>query len=203
MTARRTTALLLATLILTGCSTGKVEMFGSSTGEPEVPEVTTAAKPTMTPWGTAATGQGEQGKPLEVTPLGVYYHPGDAKMGASENGMFVAVSVKVAASEAPDHVPPPMTGQGFYWKGGGESISPAEGGQPPWIGRVNTPISTQEIQAGEYAAYVITFDVPERGGTLAYISPDKTELRWAIPKKSGGPGLRRVLTALDAVGVKR
>ncbi|WP_433542071.1 hypothetical protein ACQP10_37935 (plasmid) [Streptosporangium sandarakinum] len=200
MAVRRTAALLLAALIVAGCS---AEPGGEAAGAATpAPIVKSPAKSGRLAWATPATGQGEKGNPLEITPVGVYYHPGDAQYGKSKNGMFLAVGVKVTATGEADQISAPFTGHGFRWEGGGETITSAEGGQPPWVGRVNTPIS-QDIQAGDYAAYVITFDVPERGGTLTYLSADGTQQRWAVPARSGGQGLKKVLAALDELGINR
>lgn len=205
LTARSTAALALTALIITGCSTSSEDppTAPAESSAAPTPAQTAAAPAAPLKWGTPATGVGEQGNPLEITPVGVYYHKGDKQYGLAENGVFTAVAVKVAATTGPDHVPPPITGHGFVWKGDGETINLMSGGQEPWVGRVNVPIATQDIQPGEHQVYVITFDTFDRGGTLAYMSPDGKQLQWEIPTRAGGQGLRRVLSALDTLGIKR
>ncbi|MFI9845118.1 hypothetical protein ACIHFD_49425 [Nonomuraea sp. NPDC051941] len=203
MPARRATLLLLSAVILTGCSTsGDAESPPDAAAAAEASTAPSKAPATSLEWGATATGQGEQGQPLKITPVGVYHHKGDQKIGLAQNGLFVAVAVKVAATDGADHIPPPASGNGFFWKGDGETITPAAGADPPWVGRVNVPLADQDLQPGESANYVITFDALGRAGTLVYLSPDGSQYQWKLPSKSGGQGLRRVTAALDALGIQ-
>ncbi|MCK2222092.1 hypothetical protein MF672_051050 (plasmid) [Actinomadura sp. ATCC 31491] len=194
--------LAAAALIITGCSTAP-----GRTGDGTAAAGTTSTAETQTPpaaleWGQPGDGKGERGQPLQITPLGVYYHKGHETLGKPNNEVFTAVAVKVAASGSADHLPPPATGFGFtLLSDDGESVNPASGASPPWVGRVNEPNAKQDIRAGRYQKYVITFDAPSRGGALVYTSPDGQAVEWPIPERSGGQGLRRVLTALDDLGV--
>jgi hypothetical protein len=201
MAARHVTGLLLGALIITGCSGA-----GGDAAAPPLDTTVDTSKAAAAPakllaWGTSGTGNGELGQPLEITPVGVYYHKGDKAYGLPQNGLFVAVAVKVAATAGPDHVPPP--GAGFMWEGDGETVTTAAGESPPWVGRVNTPLATKNIQPGRHQNYVITFDAFERGGTLTYQPPGGQPLQWEIPARPGGQGLSRVHAALDMIGVKR
>lgn len=157
--------------------------------------------PTVLRFGQPAVGTGEGGKKLQLTPLGVVYNKGgDAASGlAPTNGTFVAVAIKVVAEDDGDHVPPPISGKGFMWRGSdGEMNDPDSG---PWSGSVNDFTSTHDFQPGEPEIAYITFDVPARGGTLTYISPDGSRARWSIPRAQGGKGLAQILRQVKYLGL--
>ncbi|MFD9947689.1 hypothetical protein ACFWYW_46515 [Nonomuraea sp. NPDC059023] len=200
MPKRHAVGLLLSALVVTGCSAAEQ---APPNGAPAA-EASSTTKPAAATleWGTTAAGAGELGKPLDITPVGVYYHKGDKRYGLAQNGTFAAVAVKVAATSEPDHVPIAANGQGFLWQHDGETLAPDAGAEEPWVGRVNTPLAT-DIQPGEHQVYVISFDITARGGSLVYVSPAGDQQRWKLPAKSGGQGLKRVLTALDELGIKR
>ncbi|MET7335942.1 hypothetical protein [Nonomuraea sp. NPDC005650] len=202
---RYLTRLLAAALIITGCSTTKEPHFGGEAPTTATEAAKTAPPPAVTlDWGKPGDGKGEQGQPLQVTPLGVYYHKGHATLGRPENGVFTAIAVKVAATTGADHVPPPASNFGFSLASDdGETVTTAAGATPPWVGRVNVPNAERNIQPGRFQNYVITFDAYARGGTLTYTSPDGQLLEWQVPSKPGGQGLRRVQAALDSLGVSR
>lgn len=201
MAARLVVLACVSAVIITGCSSG-----GEAEPAADAVAATASAPPAShtLQWRQPGDGQGEQGQPLQITPLGVYYHPGDDDYGRSQNGMFAAVAVKVAATgNGADHVPPPVSGFGFSWVDqDGEVVDTAAGASAPWIGRVTQPTIT-DIPAGRHKTYVVTFDVAGRGGTLVYTSPDGSAVQWPVPAKAGGKGLRPVLAALDSIGVKR
>ncbi|MGW0486175.1 hypothetical protein [Nonomuraea sp. NPDC003214] len=193
-------------MIVTGCSgTGPGQEGPTAESQPAA-DSTAQKPPTVLEWGKSATGTGEQGQPLQITPLGVYYHKGDQAYGMPQNGVFAAISVRVATTTGADHVPPPASRHGFYWEGDGEhdgeQVDATNGEDPPWIGRVSQP-TIQDIPAGKARNYVVTFDAFSRGGSLVYVSPDGGRYEWPLPARSGGKGLRPVLVALDEIGVKR
>ncbi|MEU4703369.1 hypothetical protein [Nonomuraea dietziae] len=191
------TTILLAAVLLSGCDYGP--SAGNAPTTNASPTKTATAKLKQLALGDAATVEGEKGQPLRITPTGIYYYKGDPNHRA-ENGHLVAIAYKAEALEEADGIPAPISGRGFVWRGAGQTIQ-SFGASPPWVGRVNTPIDGQDVQPGEYQAYILTFDLPEKGGTLVYTGEGDKQTRWALPKASKGSGLKPVANALRAMGL--
>lgn len=170
-----------------------------------MPSTAPAAKPQVFKLGQTAEVTGEKGNPLKITLMGVYYHKGDKQHGLSENGTFAAIAYKAQAVNAADGIPAPISGSGWIWRSGGQTIQTTDGAasSPPWSGRVNTPIADQNIQPGEYQIYIDTIDIPAPGGQFIYVNPGEgSQVAWELPSAAAGTGYGPVLKALKVLGIE-
>lgn len=206
MRARFAVALCVAALAMAGCGSGQgrpgIDRPPTSEADISMPSASAPATPAVHKLGETVEVVGEHGNPLKITPRGVYFTKGLAGYGKAENGIFIAIAYRAEAVDYAEGVPEPISGAGWVWRGYGQTITTTEGAaaSPPWSGRVNEPITGQDVQPGEFQDYIETFDVPKAGGQLVYINPGTgKQTRWQLPADTAGTGYGPVVHALKVL----
>lgn len=199
---RPTHAAAAFTLLIAVSACGNSEPSAPLTAD-AVPSATAPAAPDVLAWGTAATVNGEAGKPVKVTPTGILYTRGGRQAKPTQKWL-TAISLRLEAAEHPDHLAPPIYGGGFFWRGpGGEELISAGNGEAntaPWVGRAPSLLA-RNLQPGEPETAVIGFDLPAAGGTLLFKTPTGETTRWELPRRTTGRGLDQVRAALKEFGI--
>ncbi|MER6830956.1 hypothetical protein ABT352_33520 [Streptosporangium sp. NPDC000563] len=149
--------------------------------------------------------KGKAGHPVKVTPLGILYTRGNEQV-KPVGKWLTAISLRLEAVEAPEHLAPPVDGGGFFWRGDDEELIPVSNGNAltaPWVGRA-PDLLARNIQPGEPEIVVIGLDLAQAGGTLLFKTqaPDGETTRWELPRRTTGRGLTQVRSALTEFGIK-
>lgn len=177
MAARRLIMIAVGCLLATvGCSTA-----GDATKPVAAPAVSAPAAPRVHPFETPITVKGLKGTDLRLTPIGVLYTKGAGFR--AENGWFLAVAVKAEATTSADTTGAPADGQGWMWRGAGQTIDTVQGNATSavWVGSVN-----------EFGVDV-PLDIPAKtGGRVLYTDSAGTVTQWALPATNAGTGLAKV-----------
>ncbi|MGA4990411.1 hypothetical protein [Nonomuraea bangladeshensis] len=160
---------------------------------------TVAAAPKVLKFGQSIRIKGEKGRPLRITPVGVYYHrPSDAKFTQPREKWFVAIAVKVTALSKTERIPSTPERSGWRIRIGGRAYTDTSGNamSSPWVGRTDGPWIN--IQPGSPEVLYYSFDVPKPGGTLEWSTPTGVT-RWKIPTSKYGNAavIKPVLDAID------
>ncbi|GHE31507.1 hypothetical protein GCM10017673_37800 [Streptosporangium violaceochromogenes] len=185
------------------CGSGAAkEPTEPGTGAAPAPSTAPAA-PAVLPWATPATVKGKAGHPVKVTPAGVLYTRGGARVKPAGKWL-AAISLRLEAAERADYLAPPADGGGFFWlAAGSEEPTPTSNGESvtaPWVGRVAS-LMARDLQPGAPESAVIEFDLPRSGGTLLLKTPSGQTARWTLPARTTGRGLDGVRAALAEFGI--
>ncbi len=192
MSIRHAAGLLAAAVVcVSGCSSQ--EQAPTSPAGDGATASAAPAVPAVLKLGQSADITGENGKPLKVTPLGVYYYrgkPGDPTL--PQEKWFAAVAIKVEATTAADRA------SGSMWrvKQGTRLFDTGTGKAPvaPWVGSVNSGVALTD--PGDPEIVIQTFDLPAGGGVLQWATTDKPTIRWQLPGRNSGQGLDEVVAFL-------
>jgi hypothetical protein len=151
------------------------------------------AVPAVHPFGEPVTVKGMKGTDLRLTPVGVLYDKGNSTT-KPENGWFIAIAVRAEALTAPDTTGAPIDGQGFKWRGAGETIDEQfNGDEPVWVGSVNGFTVDTPLDPGSPEVGIESMDVPSKAGArLLYTDSAGTVTEWTIPAADTGTGLTKV-----------
>lgn len=163
---------------------------------PAGPDVTATSKPAapmVHAWGESVTVKGMKGTDLRLTPVGVLYDKGNSDTKPS-NGWFLAIAVRAEALTAPDTTGAPIDGEGFKWRGAGQTIDEEfTDDEPVWVGSVNEFTVDAPLDPGSPEVGIESFDVPAKAGArLLYTDSVGAVAEWTIPVANSGTGLDKV-----------
>ncbi|WP_043636819.1 hypothetical protein [Nonomuraea candida] len=162
------------------------------------PTTSVVAAPKLLKFGQSIRIAGEKGRPLRISPVGVYYHrPSDPKFAQPREKWFVAIAVKVTALSKSERIPGVVEGSGWRVRIGGRAYTDTSGNatSSPWVGRTDGPWIT--IHPGSPEVLYYSFDLPKTGGTLEWSTP-KGVTRWKIPTSKYG-NAAVIKPVLDAI----
>ena len=196
MSIRVLLAVTLVAVAAAGCSSS-----GSTTApqaEPSADALQAEPSPAVAEplaWGETGTVIGENGTPVEITPVGITYLAAEAftdEFYAPYEGYYVAVAVDAQAVEGEETLGYVGAGTGLVWRVGGQTVTAIDGNatSAPWVGGVPSFDNSVVLLPGEEPTRGIEqFDIPEPGGHLTYLNPDGSMVRWEAPTEDTGGGL--------------
>ncbi|GAB2467684.1 hypothetical protein GCM10027187_39830 [Streptosporangium sandarakinum] len=153
--------------------------------------------PKVLKFGQATRTMGSHGRPLRITPVGVYYHQPTWKYATKpRNGYFVAIALRVTALSKPESMPPLAGTSQLRIRQGGRVFTFASGraSSTPWVGR--TPGTEVTAHPGSPEVIYYSFDVSQKGGVLEWTTPTGMT-RWQIPTSNAGKATHGAL--VDAI----
>ncbi|MFG1977035.1 hypothetical protein ACGFJC_47550 [Nonomuraea fuscirosea] len=181
----RAAAVLPALLLAAGCLAAPAPAAAPASPPPSAGGRAVAAAPKLLKFGQAVRVKGEHGRPLRITPVGVFYHqPTSSGSIKPRNRYFLALAVRVTALAGAEQMPLPY-GRQWRIRQGGRTFTTSTGraNMAPWIGRAQGASIT--VHKGTPEVVYEAFDVRARGGILEWSSPDGLH-RWRIPAKNAG-----------------
>ncbi|HLU76135.1 MAG TPA: hypothetical protein VKZ82_28415 [Nonomuraea sp.] len=190
--ARTAASAALLALLLSACSGTEAEPAEEVGGEEPASEEQAEQVADPLAWGETAEVIGDNGTPLELTPVAVHYATaeevgGEEGIDAPDNGLYAAVQIEAVALEGPETTTAPIDGGGWAWRQDGQQYSTVDGTatMAPWVGSVPEFTVDAPILPGEDATVGFeSFDIPEAGGHLAYTDAAGAMVRWEAPAES-------------------
>ncbi|GAA2376675.1 hypothetical protein [Nonomuraea africana] len=185
LVTRTAAALLIVLAAGTACGTKPDPAAPPPAQNPPADQTVPAVRPDLE-FGQTGSVIGENGTKLTMTPYAIMYTKDAKESTAPANGWYVVIAIRGEATGGIDRVAPPISGNGFYWRGEEVTLDPSEGNasNTSWTGTVNEFGSPME--PGHPEAVLETFDVPAKGGRLIYINADGTITAWRLPSSDSG-----------------